>query len=236
MVEKAESLVRDNTFLEFRLDYLPKPPLALCPRSSVSWNTTPTSRPSPPAAARPAAESSRAPWPRSWTFWPRPRPPDANWWISNCRVPLKCKPEQLQRLRAASALILSYHDFRATKKLEQTLEKMLKFPADFYKIVDHRHHAFRQRDHDEVPGEAQRPPFSGRAVHGGTRHHQPGAGGARRKRFHLRRGQSPKRKPLPARSRPRSCAAPIASSRWTPPRASTASPAIRSRIRSRRPS
>src|SRR4029077_9447329 len=29
MLDKAEALVRDNTFLEFRLDYLPKPALAL---------------------------------------------------------------------------------------------------------------------------------------------------------------------------------------------------------------
>ena len=29
MVEKAEALVRDNTFIEFRLDYLPKPALAV---------------------------------------------------------------------------------------------------------------------------------------------------------------------------------------------------------------
>src|ERR1700751_3453784 len=29
MLEKAEALVRDNTFLEFRLDYLSKPALAL---------------------------------------------------------------------------------------------------------------------------------------------------------------------------------------------------------------
>src|SRR5271155_5675390 len=29
MLEKAEALVRDNTFLEFRLDYLPRPALAL---------------------------------------------------------------------------------------------------------------------------------------------------------------------------------------------------------------
>src|SRR5246127_299192 len=29
MLEKAEALVRDNTFLEFRLDYLPRPVLAL---------------------------------------------------------------------------------------------------------------------------------------------------------------------------------------------------------------
>src|SRR5204863_978752 len=32
-------------------------------------------------------------------------------------------------------VILSYHDFRGTRKLEQTLEKMRKFPADFYKVV-----------------------------------------------------------------------------------------------------
>ncbi len=29
MLDKAEALVRDNTFLEFRLDYLPRPALAL---------------------------------------------------------------------------------------------------------------------------------------------------------------------------------------------------------------
>ncbi len=29
MMEKAEALARDNTFLEFRLDYLPRPALAL---------------------------------------------------------------------------------------------------------------------------------------------------------------------------------------------------------------
>src|SRR6266702_8478702 len=29
IVEKAEALIRDNTFLEFRLDYLPRPALAL---------------------------------------------------------------------------------------------------------------------------------------------------------------------------------------------------------------
>jgi 3-dehydroquinate dehydratase/shikimate dehydrogenase len=30
---------------------------------------------------------------------------------------------------------LSFHDFRATRNLEETLEKMLKIPADFYKVV-----------------------------------------------------------------------------------------------------
>jgi 3-dehydroquinate dehydratase/shikimate dehydrogenase len=47
----------------------------------------------------------------------------------------KCKPDQLQKLRTRAGLILSYHDFRATKNLDDTLEKMRAYPADFYKVV-----------------------------------------------------------------------------------------------------
>src|SRR6195256_2710331 len=47
----------------------------------------------------------------------------------------KVKPAQLQKLRNRSALILSFHDFRGTKKLDETLAKMLSLQADFYKIV-----------------------------------------------------------------------------------------------------
>src|SRR5208282_5984241 len=48
---------------------------------------------------------------------------------------LKSKPEAIARLRGRAGLILSFHDFRATHNLDQTLEKMLKIPADFYKVV-----------------------------------------------------------------------------------------------------
>jgi 3-dehydroquinate dehydratase/shikimate dehydrogenase len=48
---------------------------------------------------------------------------------------LKTKPEVLARLRKSAGVIISFHDFRATRNLEPTLEKMLKMPADFYKIV-----------------------------------------------------------------------------------------------------
>src|ERR1700716_1416558 len=48
---------------------------------------------------------------------------------------LKSKPAQLQKLRGRSALILSFHDFRGTKRLDETLQKMLAVQADFYKIV-----------------------------------------------------------------------------------------------------
>src|SRR6202040_3894667 len=48
---------------------------------------------------------------------------------------LKSKPEALARLRSRGRLLISFHDFRATRNLDGTLEKMLKIPADFYKIV-----------------------------------------------------------------------------------------------------
>jgi 3-dehydroquinate dehydratase/shikimate dehydrogenase len=48
---------------------------------------------------------------------------------------LKSKPAAIARLRARAGLILSFHDFRATRNLDKTLEKMLKVPADFYKVV-----------------------------------------------------------------------------------------------------
>jgi len=38
-------------------------------------------------------------------------------------------------LRGRAGLILSFHDFRGTKKLDETLEKMRAFPADYYKLV-----------------------------------------------------------------------------------------------------
>jgi 3-dehydroquinate dehydratase/shikimate dehydrogenase len=47
----------------------------------------------------------------------------------------KCRPEQLKDLRSQAGLVLSYHDFRASRKMEEMLEKMAEFPADFYKIV-----------------------------------------------------------------------------------------------------
>ena len=47
----------------------------------------------------------------------------------------KAKAEAIARLRNRAGLILSFHDFRATRNLDETLEKMLKIPADFYKVV-----------------------------------------------------------------------------------------------------
>ena len=45
------------------------------------------------------------------------------------------KPQDFTRVRNSAALILSFHDFRGTKDLDKTFEKMRRHSADFYKVV-----------------------------------------------------------------------------------------------------
>ena len=59
----------------------------------------------------------------------------SDWSTWNWRARSKAKPDVVARLRSRAGLIVSFHDFRATRNLDETLEKMLKIPADFYKIV-----------------------------------------------------------------------------------------------------
>ena len=55
-------------------------------------------------------------------------------------------PNDLKSFTQPWRLIISYHDFRATKKLEQiSWPRMSKFQADFYKLVSHGHQSPRQR-------------------------------------------------------------------------------------------
>src|SRR5205807_10435259 len=47
----------------------------------------------------------------------------------------RLKPAQLAKLRGQAGVVLSFHDFRATQKPDETLKKMPSHPAAFYKIV-----------------------------------------------------------------------------------------------------
>jgi len=134
MVEKAETLVRDNSFLEFRLDYLSKPALAL-PKIKRFIEAHP--RTVLIATCRRAAAGGKFRGSMASQLDVLGKAAAVGCQLLDVELPTanKCKPEQLQRLRNRAALILSFHDFRATRKLEETLEKMLAFPADFYKIV-----------------------------------------------------------------------------------------------------
>jgi 3-dehydroquinate dehydratase/shikimate dehydrogenase len=134
MVEKAESLVRDNSFLEFRLDYLPKPALAL-PKIKRFIETRPGTVVLATCRRTASGGKFRGSLASQLDVLAKAAAAGCQLLDVELQTAAKCKPGQLQKLRNRGALVLSFHDFRATKKLDETLEKMLAFPADFYKIV-----------------------------------------------------------------------------------------------------
>jgi 3-dehydroquinate dehydratase/shikimate dehydrogenase len=134
MVEKAEALVRDNTFLEFRLDYLSRPALAL---ARIKQFTEYHPHVSTIATCRRVASGGRFRGSVASQLDILTKASAAGCQLVDMELQsaVRCKRAQLERLRTRAALVLSYHDFRGTKKLEETLEKMVALPADFYKIV-----------------------------------------------------------------------------------------------------
>jgi 3-dehydroquinate dehydratase/shikimate dehydrogenase len=134
LVEKAEGLIRDNSFLEFRLDYFSKPALAL-PKVKQFLETH--SGITVIATCRRVAAGGKFRGSIASQLDVLNKAAAAGCQLVDVELQTaqKCKPEQLQKLRQRAALILSFHDHRGTKKLDQTLEKMREFPADFYKVV-----------------------------------------------------------------------------------------------------
>src|SRR5438552_1193317 len=134
IVEKAEALVRDNTFLEFRLDYLSRPALAL---PKIKRFTEYHPHVVVIATCRRVANGGRFRGSLASQLDLLTRASAAGCQLVDIELQSasRLKPQQLQRLRSRAALILSYHDYRATRKLEETLEKMAAMAADFYKIV-----------------------------------------------------------------------------------------------------
>ena len=188
MLEKAEALVRDNTFLEFRLDYLPRPALALPKiKQFAEYHSHVVSM----ATCRRVAAGGKFRGSIASQLDILNKASAAGCQLVDLELQsaAHCRPEQLRRLRSHAALDsvaprLSGHQESGTDAGQdgRHLRRLLQ-------DRQHRHHALRQRGHDEVPGEEQRSTFADRRVHGGTGHHQPVAGSARGQRVHVRRGE-----------------------------------------------
>jgi 3-dehydroquinate dehydratase / shikimate dehydrogenase len=134
LVEKAEALIRDNSFLEFRLDYISKPSLAF-PKIKHFIDTHPGTVVIATCRRVASGGKFRGSIASQLDILGKASALGCQLVDVELQTALKCKPAQLQKLRTRSALILSFHDFRGTKKLDETLEKMRAFPADFYKVV-----------------------------------------------------------------------------------------------------
>ena len=134
MLEKAEALVRDNPFLEFRLDYLSKPALAI-PKIKAFMESHPGTVVIATCRRTAAGGRFRGSMASELDVLAKASAAGCQLLDVELQTATKVKPAQLQKLRSRSALILSFHDFRGTKKLDETLAKMLPLQADFYKIV-----------------------------------------------------------------------------------------------------
>ncbi len=134
MVATAESMARDNPFLEFRLDYL-KQPLGALPkiRRFLETHQYVTAI----GTCRRADNGGKFKGSLASQLEVLTKAHAAGCHLVDLELQSasKAKPEAIARLRSRAALILSFHDFRATRNLDETLGKMLKIPADFYKVV-----------------------------------------------------------------------------------------------------
>ena len=134
MLAIAESMARDNPFLEFRLDYL-KQPLAALPKIHRFLETH--QYVNAVGTCRRVENGGRFKGSLASQLEVLTKAHAAGCQIVDLEIQsaLKAKREAIARLRSRAGLIVSFHDFRATRNLDETLEKMLKVPADFYKVV-----------------------------------------------------------------------------------------------------
>jgi 3-dehydroquinate dehydratase/shikimate dehydrogenase len=134
LLEIAEPMVRDNPFVEFRLDYLKQPATAL-PKLRRFLETHQYVTAIATCRRVDNGGKFRGSVASQLNILARAS-------ASGCQIldlelesATKAKPEAVARLRSKAGLMVSFHDFRATRNLEKTLEKMLAIPADFYKVV-----------------------------------------------------------------------------------------------------
>jgi 3-dehydroquinate dehydratase / shikimate dehydrogenase len=134
LTDKAEALARDNSLLEFRLDYLSKPGLAL-PKIKRFFESHPGTIVIATCRRVVSGGKFRGSIASQLDVLGKAAAAGCQLVDVELQTASKCKPEQLQKLRSRAALILSFHDFRATKKLDEVMEKMVAYAADHYKVV-----------------------------------------------------------------------------------------------------
>ena len=134
LVEKAEAISRDNPFIELRLDYLPRPALAF-PKIRQFAETHP--HVTAIATCRRTANGGKFKGSIASELDVLRKAAEAGCQMIDMefQTASRLKAPQIEKLRSKGALILSFHDFRGTEKLDQMLAKMSAYPADFYKIA-----------------------------------------------------------------------------------------------------
>src|SRR5438270_9358952 len=134
MLERAEQVARDNSFIEFRLDYLSQP-AQLFPKVKGFVEYHPHI--SLIGTCRRANNGGRFRGSIASQVDVLAKAAAAGCHLVDIELESAShlKSSDWQKLKKNSGVILSFHDFHSTKKLEETFEKMAGYPADFLKIV-----------------------------------------------------------------------------------------------------
>ena len=135
MLEKASAVVKETPFLEFRLDYLEKPLLALPKfKQFFAGNTAVTAI----ATCRRSANGGKFAGTVAAEVEVLSKAASAGFHIIDLELESAeaLKKGELQKLRDTGvALIVSHHDFHHTKDLEGIYKRIQPFQPDFIKIV-----------------------------------------------------------------------------------------------------
>ncbi|MFZ0662151.1 MAG: shikimate dehydrogenase [Acidobacteriaceae bacterium] len=140
MVEKAAEAVRENTFVEFRLDYLPKPLLAMPKlRQFLDERGEVTAI----ATCRRAAAGGKFKGTIAAELEVLEKAADSGFHLVDLELQTaeSIRRAQVEKLRLrGAALIISYHDFETTKDLDRIFERIRPFEPEFIKVVSTAKH------------------------------------------------------------------------------------------------
>jgi 3-dehydroquinate dehydratase / shikimate dehydrogenase len=135
MVEKAGSALRDTTFIEFRLDYLPKPAAALpVLKQFLSDNRAATAV----ATCRCKDNGGKFEGSNTAALDILLKAAEAGFQLVDIELESieKLPKTTMQKLRdAGAAVIISFHDFKQTGDLDAVYARMEPFAPDFMKVV-----------------------------------------------------------------------------------------------------
>lgn len=134
LLEKVDQVCRDNSFIEIRLDYLSKPALVFPKlKQFFAAHRDVTAI----ATCRRAVNGGHFRGSIASQYEVLLKAAQNGFRLADVELETaaQLKPPEFAKLRNAAAVILSFHDFKGTKKLKDTWQKMQEFPADIFKIV-----------------------------------------------------------------------------------------------------
>jgi 3-dehydroquinate dehydratase / shikimate dehydrogenase len=134
LMHKVEAAANDNSLLELRLDYLPRPAMLLPKLKQFAEFHRDVLL---IATCRRAANGGKFRGSVASQLEVLTKAVGAGCQLVDIELETATalKAQELDKLRQQAGIIVSFHDFRGTKKLEETWEAMHQLPADYLKVV-----------------------------------------------------------------------------------------------------